>query len=176
MQPQARSLRSESSHWLTGGGIGTASGQKRQVRASLVALTGESACNVGDPGLIPGLVRSPGERNGNPLQYSCLGKFHRCKSLEVYSPWGCNQLDMTEQLTHTGQKTTDSYCSYPKFSSLKNKNKIKFSDHYMLLVNFQSTEMIVVVKFYPALKLLFKGVILPAFLLLIRSQKSCPFL
>ena len=32
----------------------------------------ESACNVGDPGLIPGEGRSPGEGNGNPLQYSCL--------------------------------------------------------------------------------------------------------
>ena len=32
-----------------------------------------SAYNVGDPGLIPGLGRSPGEGNGNPLQYSCLG-------------------------------------------------------------------------------------------------------
>ena len=31
-----------------------------------------SACNTGDPGSIPGLGRSPGERNGNPLQYSCL--------------------------------------------------------------------------------------------------------
>ena len=31
-----------------------------------------SAYNVGDPGSIPGLVRSPGEGNGNPLQYSCL--------------------------------------------------------------------------------------------------------
>ena len=31
-----------------------------------------SACNVGDPGSIPGLGRSPGEENGNPLQYSCL--------------------------------------------------------------------------------------------------------
>ena len=31
-----------------------------------------SACNVGDLGSIPGLGRSPGERNGNPLQYSCL--------------------------------------------------------------------------------------------------------
>ena len=31
-----------------------------------------SACNVGDQGLIPGLGRSPGEGNGNPLQYSCL--------------------------------------------------------------------------------------------------------
>ena len=32
----------------------------------------ESACNSGDPGLIPGLGRSTGEGNGNPLQYSCL--------------------------------------------------------------------------------------------------------
>ena len=32
----------------------------------------ESACNAGDPGLIPGLVRSSGEGNGNPLKYSCL--------------------------------------------------------------------------------------------------------
>ena len=32
----------------------------------------ESTCNAGDPGLIPGWGRSPGEGNGNPLQYSCL--------------------------------------------------------------------------------------------------------
>ena len=32
----------------------------------------ESACNVGNPGLIPGSGRFPGEGNGNPLQYSCL--------------------------------------------------------------------------------------------------------
>ena len=32
----------------------------------------ESACNVGDLGSIPGLGRSPGGGNGNPLQYSCL--------------------------------------------------------------------------------------------------------
>ena len=32
----------------------------------------ESACSVEDLGLIPGLGRSPGGRNGNPLQYSCL--------------------------------------------------------------------------------------------------------
>ena len=31
-----------------------------------------SACNEGDPGSIPGLGRSPGEGNGNPLQYSSL--------------------------------------------------------------------------------------------------------
>ena len=32
----------------------------------------ESACNAGNLGLIPRLGRSPGEGNGNPLQYSCL--------------------------------------------------------------------------------------------------------
>ena len=32
----------------------------------------ESACNAGDPGLIPGSGRSPGEGNGTPLQCSCL--------------------------------------------------------------------------------------------------------
>ena len=32
----------------------------------------ESACNAGDPVSISGLGRSPGEGNGNPLQYSCL--------------------------------------------------------------------------------------------------------
>ena len=32
----------------------------------------ESACNTGDSGLIPGLGRYPGGRNGSPLQYSCL--------------------------------------------------------------------------------------------------------
>ena len=29
--------------------------------------------NAGDAGSIPGLGRSPGKGNGNPLQYSCLG-------------------------------------------------------------------------------------------------------
>ena len=33
----------------------------------------ESAFNAGDPGLIPGSGRSPGEGNDNPFQYSCLG-------------------------------------------------------------------------------------------------------
>ena len=31
-----------------------------------------SACNAGDLSSVPGLERSPGEGNGNPLQYSCL--------------------------------------------------------------------------------------------------------
>ena len=41
----------------------------------------ESACNAEDSSSIPGLGRSPGERNGYLLQYSCLGEFHRQRSL-----------------------------------------------------------------------------------------------
>ena len=42
-------------------------------RASLVAQTVKnSSANAGDPGLTPGSERSPGERNGNPFQYSSL--------------------------------------------------------------------------------------------------------
>ena len=45
----------------------------------------KSACNVGEPGSIPGSERSPGEENDYPLQYSCLGEFHGQRSLEGYS-------------------------------------------------------------------------------------------
>ena len=50
----------------------------------------ESACNLGDLGLIPGLGRSPGEGNGYPLPFS-PGEFHG-----LYSPRGHKELDMTE--------------------------------------------------------------------------------
>ena len=59
----------------------------------------ESACNAGDLGLIPGLGRSPGGGHGNPLQYSCLEKPHGQKGLVGCSPWGCKELDTTEQLS-----------------------------------------------------------------------------
>ena len=37
------------------------------------SVSKDPACNSGDPSSIPGLERSLGEGNGNPLQYSCLG-------------------------------------------------------------------------------------------------------
>ena len=39
------------------------------------SVSNETACNAGDVGSIPGWGRSPGEGNGNPLQYSCLDNF-----------------------------------------------------------------------------------------------------
>ena len=56
----------------------------------------ESPCSAGDPSSIPGLGRSPGEGNGNPLQYSCLENPQGQKSLVGYCPWSCKESDMTE--------------------------------------------------------------------------------
>ena len=56
----------------------------------------ESACNAGDPCSVPGLGRSPGEGNGNPFQYSCLGELHGQRSLVGYSSWDRKELDITE--------------------------------------------------------------------------------
>ena len=54
----------------------------------------ESACSAGDPGLIPGLGRSPGEGNGNPLQYSCL-RIPWTEEAGGLQSMGLQQLDMT---------------------------------------------------------------------------------
>ena len=57
-----------------------------------------SAYNGGDPDSTPGLGRSPGEGNGNPLQVTLPGKSHGPRSLVGYSPWGRKESDTTEQL------------------------------------------------------------------------------
>ena len=60
----------------------------------------ESACNAGEQGLIPGLGRVSGERNGNSFQYSCLES-----SMDRGAWWavvhGFAELDTTERLTHS---------------------------------------------------------------------------
>ena len=55
------------------------------------------AYNAGDLGSIPGLVRSLGEGNGNPLQCSGLEK-PWTEAPGGYTPWGHRELDTTEQL------------------------------------------------------------------------------
>ena len=58
----------------------------------------ESSCSAGDWGSIPGSGRSPGEGNGNPLQYSCLEN-----SMDSGAWWATvhviTESDTTERLT-----------------------------------------------------------------------------
>ena len=61
--------------------------------------------NAGDADSIPGLGRSPGERNGNPTPVVLSGKSHGQRSLVGYSPWGHKELDMTELLSIHAEKT-----------------------------------------------------------------------
>ena len=56
----------------------------------------ESACNVGDLGLILGSGRSPGGEDGNPIQYSCMENPHGQRSLADCSTWGPKESDTTE--------------------------------------------------------------------------------
>ena len=59
----------------------------------------ESAYNVGDLGLIPGLGRSPGGGYENPFQYSWLENPHGQRSLVGFTPWRPKASDTTEQLS-----------------------------------------------------------------------------
>ena len=56
---------------------------------------GESSSNAGDLGLIPGLGGSPGEGNGNPCQYSCLGNPMDRGAHQVIVLGVTEELDMT---------------------------------------------------------------------------------
>ena len=55
-----------------------------------------SACNAGNLGSIPGSGRSLGEKNGNPLQYSCLENPMDRGAWWATVHWGCKESDMTE--------------------------------------------------------------------------------
>ena len=57
-----------------------------------------SACNVGDLGSIPGSGSSPGEGNGNPLQYSCLENPKDGGAWLGFSSRGRKESDTTERL------------------------------------------------------------------------------
>ena len=60
----------------------------------------ESACSAGDPGLIPGLGRSPGEGNSNPLQYPCL------ENLMDREAWRAAVHGLTESRTRLSDQHT----------------------------------------------------------------------
>ena len=64
------------------------------------ACSAQDAANAGW-GSIPELGSSPGEGNGNPLQYSCLGNSTNRASGRLHSPWGCKAFDRIKPTWHT---------------------------------------------------------------------------
>ena len=67
----------------------------------MVKNTPVRARDVRDMGSIPETGRSPGEGNGNPLQYSCLeNPMDRGAWRAIYSSWGHKELDTTEETEH----------------------------------------------------------------------------
>ena len=66
---------------------------------SVVKNLPASAEDARGVGWIPGLGRSSGGGNGNPLQFSCLENSMGKGPWEGYRLWGCNESDMIESAT-----------------------------------------------------------------------------
>ena len=66
----------------------------------------ESTCHARDPGSIPGSGRSPGDRNGYPLQYSCLENPKGREACQAPVDGITKESDPTEWLAHTHKKFT----------------------------------------------------------------------
>ena len=81
-----------------------------------------------DEDSIPGSGRSPGERNGNPLQYSCLRNPMNRGASWRYSPWGHKESDTTEGLKNKSrvQSRREIINSFqPIFSKMEKINKAR---------------------------------------------------
>ena len=97
----------------------------------------ESACSAGDPGLIPGLGRSPVGGHGNPLQHSRWENPHGQRNLVSYSAWGhkswtrlSNQTTI-ESCNHCSQETLNLFtiryktkCTKTSVLLYNNSNKV----------------------------------------------------
>ena len=74
---------------------------------------------------IPGLGRSPGKRNSNPLQYFLPEKSHGQKCLVGCSPWGHKESDMTEHLSMTVMtRELSSHMVCGQKTKMENRNNI----------------------------------------------------
>ena len=70
-----------------------------------------SVCNAGDPGSIPVLGRSPGEGNGNPVQYSCLeNSVDRGAWQATSSPWLTRVYCHSAYLTYMQSTSSEMLC------------------------------------------------------------------
>ena len=106
----------------------------------------ESSCSVGDPGLIPGLGRSPRKGNSNPLQYSCL------KNPMKGGAW--------QSIVHVVAKGQTWLSDFTFFLSMLHDisfHKSKNTRTYYMLYNHSQTT-------YPRVLIVYKALFLAAFL------------
>ena len=85
--------------WAAVSGVAQSRTRLKRLSSSSSSSSGsvsdKSVCNAGDPRSVPGLGRSLGEGNGNPLQYSCLGNFMDRRAWWVTVNGVTKELDMT---------------------------------------------------------------------------------
>ena len=89
--------------------------------------------NASDTDLISGSERSPEEGNGDPLQYSCLGKSHGQRNLVGCSPWGRKESDMTSRLNNNNKRAKYKSLTLRKtkiFEEKERKKKIRANFMY----------------------------------------------
>ena len=91
----------------------------------------ESVCNVGDLGSIPGSGRSPGEGNGNPLQYSSLEN-PMDRGAWRATVHGVTESDMTEQLHDDDDDVVLSF--RVELELLKVKIQVKFKNYRSMIL------------------------------------------
>ena len=78
----------------------------------------ESACNVGDLGSICGSGRSPGEGNGYPLQYSCLGNVMDRGVWPATVHGTAKESDTTQQLNNKNSSWFIPSCQFQVYSKV----------------------------------------------------------
>ena len=100
----------------------------------------ESTCNTEDLGSIPGLGRSPGGGQANPLQYSCLENPHGQRSLAGCNPCGCKESNMTEWLSTVQHKKTKQYPGTETRVLRRVDKRAKLGQLYRTFFHFQSKE------------------------------------
>ena len=86
-------------------------------------------------GSAPGLERTPGEGNGNLLQYSCLENL-RTEEPEEYSPWGHKELDAENESEGGflgGSDGQESACNAGNLSLIPGLNMTKQQHHHVII-------------------------------------------
>ena len=89
----------------------------------------KSTCNAGDPALIPGWGRSPGEGNGDPTPVFLPGESHGQRSLAGHSPWSCKELDLAAKPPYIKLNHLAVYLKHCKWTILQFFLKEKVGEH-----------------------------------------------